>query len=55
MTVIPCDYNHVTDESDIDDTAAWVYVGEAGDYYLCEHHFKRRTDKRGWTHIEQGA
>jgi hypothetical protein len=53
-STLRCDYRHVTDEADIDDTAAWGLVGESGDYYVCDHHFQRRTDegKRGWWRID---
>lgn len=49
-----CDYRHVTDEADIDNTAAWTYIGESGDYYACDYHFQMRTDegKRNWHRIE---
>jgi hypothetical protein len=43
-----CDYHHDT-EPDVR-PAAWCYIGESGDYYVCEEHFAMRTPegKRNW-------
>lgn len=50
-----CDYHHDTppDERPAD----WVYIGESGDYYVCDMHFRMRTEagKRNWHRIEGHA
>jgi hypothetical protein len=50
--VLTCDYHHDT-EPDVR-PAAWAYIGESGDYYVCEEHFQMRTEegKRNWHRIE---
>jgi hypothetical protein len=46
-----CDYIH--DDGTGDHLADWVFIGESGDYYVCDEHFQQRTDegKLGWTRI----
>lgn len=52
-----CDYRHDHQPEIGDDLADWVYIGESGDYYVCDAHFQQRTEegKRGWQRIDGGA
>lgn len=54
-----CDYYHLDNEGGAlpDRSAAWAYIGESGDYYVCDEHFQMRTEegKRNWHRIEGAA
>jgi hypothetical protein len=40
-----------------DPPADWAFIGESGDFFLCDEHFQPRTAeyKRGWSRIPHEA
>ena len=48
---IMCDYHHDTEPDER--PATWIFIGEAGDFYVCDEHFAMRTEegRRGWHRV----
>lgn len=50
--MIACDLIH---EVDALVPAEWALIGEGGDYYICDEHYRMvsRDQRPTWKHIEQ--
>jgi hypothetical protein len=49
-----CAYRH---PDGTDPPADWAFIGEFGDYFICDEHFQQRLPeyKRNWTRIPRGG